>query len=309
MLPNGLHCCDHSFTSIDCLKNNSEITTDTPGHLQILNSSLLLTSCMSSAAHYPDAPIQPLTFKFQPSTFSMTRHDGRQADQLRDIQVDRTSFGAAPGRVLIRAGKTIVLCTASISTDLPPWKLKAEAPSGWVSAEYNMLPGSTSPRKARRQDGRGTEIQRLIGRSLRAVVDMQALGPRMVTVDCDVLQADGGTRTLSITGGFIALVEALYAVAGPEFDPRPAIVDSVAAVSVGIVDGQAVLDLDYPEDSQAEVDLNAIMTGQGGIIEVQGTAERRIFSRGQLDQMLDLATAGISQLTTIQRDVLGERCP
>lgn len=239
----------------------------------------------------------------------MSRHDGRRSDQIRPIHIERPYFGSAPGRVLICAGQTTVLCTASIDVDLPPWKKKEENPTGWVSAEYNMLPGSTAPRKARRADGRGTEIQRLIGRSLRAVVDFQALGPRMVTIDCDVLQADGGTRTLSITGGFIALVDAIFSVEDPTFDPKAVFVDSVAAISVGIVNGIAVVDLDYPEDSTAEVDMNAVMTGAGNIIEIQGTAERRSFSRAQLDLQLDLATAGITELTRIQKAALGDRWP
>lgn len=239
----------------------------------------------------------------------MARHDGRLADQLRSLKVERNYFGSAPGRVLIQAGNTTILCTASVSEDLPPWKKAQENPSGWVSAEYNMLPGSTAPRKSRRTDGRGTEIQRLIGRSLRAVVDFQALGPRMVTVDCDVLQADGGTRTLSITGGFIALVDALQQVDDPAFDISKVFSDSVAAVSVGIVSGEAVLDLDYPEDSTADVDMNAVMTGAGNLIEVQGTAEGAIFTRDQLNQQLDLAENGIAQLTQLQRDALGDKWP
>ena len=239
----------------------------------------------------------------------MARHDGRLADQLRSLKVERNYFGSAQGRVLIQAGNTTILCTASVSEDLPPWKKAQENPSGWVSAEYNMLPGSTAPRKSRRTDGRGTEIQRLIGRSLRAVVDFQALGPRMVTVDCDVLQADGGTRTLSITGGFIALVDALQQVDDPAFDISKVFSDSVAAVSVGIVSGEAVLDLDYPEDSTADVDMNAVMTGAGNLIEVQGTAEGAIFTRDQLNQQLDLAENGIAQLTQLQRDALGDKWP
>ncbi len=239
----------------------------------------------------------------------MPRHDGRDNNQLRPLHVERPYFGSAPGRILIQAGQTTILCTASVSEDLPPWKKKQENPTGWVSAEYNMLPGSTSPRKSRRSDGRGTEIQRLIGRSLRAVVNFSKLGPRMVTVDCDVLQADGGTRTLSITGGFIALVDALSEVEDPNFDICSVFTDSVAAVSVGIVDGQPVLDLDYPEDSQADVDMNTVMTGSGNIIEVQGTAEQDVFSRDQLNEQLDLAEIGISQLTKLQRDTLGDRWP
>ena len=239
----------------------------------------------------------------------MPRHDGRRPDELRPIKIQRPYYGSAPGRVLISAGNTTVLCSASINEDLPPWKMKEENPTGWVSAEYNMLPGSTAPRKTRRADGRGTEIQRLIGRSLRSVVDFQALGPRMVTVDCDVLQADGGTRTLSITGGFIALVDALFTVDDESFDVKSVLRDSLAAISVGIVDGTPVLDLDYPEDSSAEVDMNAVMTGSGNIIEIQGTAERQVFSRDQLNKQLDLASAGIAELTNIQRETLGDQWP
>lgn len=239
----------------------------------------------------------------------MLRHDGRAADQLRHIHIERPYFGAAAGKLLIAAGRTTILCTASVSADLPPWKLGSDNPSGWVSAEYNMLPGCTAPRKPRRADGRATEIQRLIGRSLRAVVDFTALGPRMVTVDCDVLEADGGTRTLSITGGYIALVDAVAAIDAPGFDFRQVFRDSVAAVSTGIVAGRPALDLDYVEDSQAEVDMNVVMTGSGRFIEVQGTAERQVFDRSQLNSQLDLAVPGIAQLTTLQRDTLLDRWP
>lgn len=241
-----------------------------------------------------------------------TRADGRAADQLRPITIERHVFGAAPGRVLISAGKTTVLCTASVSEDLPPWKLRQDQPSGWVTAEYSMLPGSTPERKERdrrKVDGRTTEIQRLIGRSLRAVVDMAALGPRMVTVDCDVLEADGGTRTLSITGGFVALVDAVCAEADPSCECRRVFRDSVAAVSVGIVEGEPVLDLPYVEDSRADVDFNVVMTGRGEFIEVQGTAERATFDRERLNRQLDLAAAGIEQLTAAQCAALGDHWP
>jgi len=237
------------------------------------------------------------------------RHDGRQADELRAIHLERPYYGAAPGRLLIQAGRTTILCTASLSTDLPPWKLKQEPPTGWVTAEYNMLPGCTAPRKSRRTDGRATEIQRLIGRSLRAVVDFVALGPRLITVDCDVLEADGGTRTLSITGGFIALVDAVAAIEDPGFDYRKVFLDSVAAVSVGVAGGTPVLDLDYVEDSRADVDLNVVMTGSGKFIEVQGTAEQQPFDRDCLNAQLDLAEQGIDQLRNIQQNVLGEKWP
>ena len=203
-----------------------------------------------------------------------------------------------------------MLCTASLAASVPPWKRPAEgeAATGWVTAEYNMLPGSTSPRKARdrqKVDGRTTEIQRLIGRSLRAVVDFAALGENTVTVDCDVLEADGGTRTLSITGGFIALVDAVAAAStnGNVFR------DSVAAISVGVIDGEPVLDLDYPEDSGADVDMNVVMTGQGHFVEVQGTAEGQTFDRAMLDRQLELAETGIARLTRIQAEALGELWP
>ncbi len=239
----------------------------------------------------------------------MSRHDGRSADQLRPIQIQRPYFGAAPGRLLIQAGRTTILCTASISNDLPPWKKREENPTGWVTAEYSMLPGCTAPRKDRRTDGRATEIQRLIGRSLRSVIDMSALGLRQVTVDCDVLEADGGTRTLSITGGFIALVDAISSIEEPGYDWRKVFRGSVAAVSVGVVNGKPVLDLDYVEDSQAEVDMNVIMTGRGAFVEVQGTAEGEPFAREILNQQLDLAALGIDRLSRFQKETLGDRWP
>ena len=170
------------------------------------------------------------------------RHDQRLPRQLRPISVERPSYGAAAGRVLIRAGRTTVLCTASVDEAIPPWKKNDPVPSGWVTAEYSMLPGSTSPRKSRERggkvDGRSTEIQRLIGRSLRAVINFEALGPRTIAIDCDVLEADGGTRTLSITGGFLALVDAVHSLVPLGVDPHKVITQSIAAVSVGIVDGQ-----------------------------------------------------------------------
>jgi len=244
------------------------------------------------------------------------RHDGRAVDELRPITVERHFRGAAPGSVLIQAGNTAILCTASVDDSVPPWKASQENPTGWVTAEYVMLPGSTSPRKRRergRVDGRSSEIQRLIGRSLRSVVDFVALGPRTITVDCDVLEADGGTRTLSLTGGFIALVDAvasIHADLSPDQSVTSAVLtDSVAAVSVGIVGGQPLLDLDYPEDSQADVDMNVVMTGAGEFVEVQGTAERSNFSRELLDRQLDLAEGGIARLTQIQRETLGDDWP
>jgi ribonuclease PH len=239
----------------------------------------------------------------------MLRHDGRQADQLRPIHIERPYYGAAAGRLLIRAGRTTILCSASVSNELPPWKMRQENPTGWVTAEYNMLPGCTAPRKDRKPDGRGTEIQRLIGRSLRSVIDFAALGPRLITVDCDVLEADGGTRTLAITGGFIALVDAVAAINDPLLDVRRVFCGSVAAVSVGILNGIPILDLDYEEDSRAEVDMNVVMTGAGEFIEVQGTAERQVFNRAQLQSQLDLAERGIAQLTALQGKTLGSQWP
>ncbi len=242
----------------------------------------------------------------------MLRHDQRKEDELRPITIQRRFTEAAPGSVLIQAGRTMVLCTASIDNSVPPWKQQMETPTGWVTAEYSMLPGSTSPRKRRERekiDSRSTEIQRLIGRSLRAVVDFAALGERTVTVDCDVIQADGGTRTLSITGGFIALVDALDSIRLKRSSERPVLLDSVAAVSVGVVNGRVLLDLDYSEDSAAEVDTNIIMTGTGEFIEVQATAEKRSFSRKLLDEQLLLAEAGIVRLRAIQQEVLGAEWP
>jgi ribonuclease PH len=205
----------------------------------------------------------------------------------------------------------MVLCTASVQNSVPPWRMprnEGEMAQGWVTAEYNMLPGSTSPRKQRdrsKVDGRTTEIQRLIGRSLRAAVDFRALGEHTIMIDCDVLQADGGTRTLSVTGGFIALCEAVNSIGSN----LSVIKDSVAAISVGVVNGTPVLDLDYPEDSTAEVDMNVIMTGTGKFIEVQGTAEGEPFDFDTLQAQLALARSGIEQLTAIQKNALGEAWP
>lgn len=237
------------------------------------------------------------------------RHDGRSPDELREIQIERPFTHSSPGSLLIRAGRTAVLCTADVDESVPPWKADDEEPTGWVTAEYSMLPGSTSPRKRRRADGRSTEIQRLIGRSLRSVVDFAALGPRTVTVDCDVIEADGGTRTLSITGGFIALADALASIRDRLPADRAVLRDSVAAVSVGVVEGRVLLDLDYREDSTADVDMNVIMTGRGRFVEVQGTAERNDFSRELLDEQLNLAEAGIARLTALQKEILGPEWP
>lgn len=232
----------------------------------------------------------------------MIRHDGRAANELRPIKIERNFTKVAAGSVLIAAGRTTILCTASVDESLPPWKSRQENPSGWVTAEYSMLPGSTAPRKRREKDGRGTEIQRLIGRSLRSVVDMAALGPRTIIIDCDVLEADGGTRTLSITGGFIALCDAIATLpVGKEV-----ITNSVAAISVGVVQSCPILDLEYREDSAADVDLNVVMNGRGQFVEVQGTAEQVAFDREALNQQLDLATAGVAEITALQKKALGD---
>lgn len=240
------------------------------------------------------------------------RPDGRRPDELRPLTIERGYTRAVPGSVRIQAGRTMVLCTASIDEAVPPWKEARPDAGGWVTAEYSMLPGSTSPRKRRERlqlDGRTNEIQRLIGRSLRAVVDLRALGRRTITVDCDVLEADGGTRTVSITGGFVALVDALRTIEAPDFDRTRVVTGCVAAVSAGIVDGRAVLDLDYAEDRRAEVDFNVVLTGTGRFVELQGTAERGAFDEAQLAAMLALAKAGAAELLSRQRAALGAQWP
>jgi ribonuclease PH len=214
----------------------------------------------------------------------------------------------ADGSALISQGETRVICTASVTDSVPRW-MEGKG-RGWVTAEYSMLPASTGERKAReisrgKQDGRGVEIQRLIGRSLRGVVDFAALGERSVYVDCDVLQADGGTRCAAITGGFVALQLALAKLVEAEAIERIPLDQSVAAVSVGMVDGRAMCDLDYAEDSAAEVDANVVMTGDGGLVEVQATAERMPLSRASLDQLLSLAEAGIARLRQAQESAAG----
>jgi len=224
----------------------------------------------------------------------------RRPDELRTVKVTRGYTEMTPGSVLIEMGRTRVLCTVSLDADVPPWM--RDSGKGWVTAEYSMLPGS-SPDRIRRSSingGRTKEIQRLIGRSLRAAVDMSAMGPITARIDCDVLQADGGTRTASITGAWIALADAFdtWGAAG-KMDTNP-IIRNVAAISVGVLDGAALLDLDYPEDAAVDVDANVVMTGDGDLIEVQGTAEGEPFSRGLLDQMLDYAATGINELVTIQ---------
>lgn len=229
----------------------------------------------------------------------MTTGSDRPADALRPWTIEPAPFGAAPGRVIVSAGRTIVLCTASVAEEVPPW-MKGEG-RGWVTAEYNMLPGSTAPRKSRdrsgKVDGRTTEIQRLIGRSLRAVIDLDALGERSVTVDCDVLEADGGTRTAAITGAYVALARALATLEELEADPLR---DAVAAVSVGIVEGRPTLDLNYDQDFAAAVDMNVVMTGAGKFVEIQGTGEEAAFDDAELAALIALAKSGIAQLSALQ---------
>jgi ribonuclease PH len=235
------------------------------------------------------------------------RPDGRAADELRPITFELGYQEWAAGSVLLSMGRTRVLCSASVSDDAPRWLRGTNR--GWVTGEYSMLPASTSERSPRevnkgRPGGRTQEIQRLIGRSLRSVTDLSALGERTVTVDCDVLQADAGTRTASITGGYIALALALRGLRERGVVGADVLRDSVAAVSVGIVGGRPVLDLCYEEDAGADVDSNVVMTGAGLLVEVQGTAEGDPFTRAELDVLLDLATAGIERLTKIQHDAL-----
>ncbi|HEV2971626.1 MAG TPA: ribonuclease PH [Pirellulales bacterium] len=284
------------------------------------------------------------------------RKDNRQPGELRPIRITRGFTRSSPGSVLIQAGGTTVLCTASIDPKVPEWM--AGKGRGWLTAEYNMLPGSTRPRKKRerdgRLDGRTTEIQRLIGRSLRAVADLDALGERSILVDCDVLEADGGTRTASITGAFIALVDALVSLEAPAGPNAPeqssfsgeaarrlplplgevrgegaapsiaavsslaanappllsrVLTSSVAAVSIGLVAGEPLLDLDYSEDSAAAFDMNLVLTGAGQFIEIQGTGEEATFSEYELAQLIALGRQGIERLTAIQRETLGALWP
>ncbi len=236
------------------------------------------------------------------------RPSGRRPTQLRTVRIARGFTRHAEGSVLIECGETRVLCTASVEDSVPPF-LRGSG-RGWVTAEYGMLPRSTNTRNAReaargKQSGRTLEIQRLIGRALRTAVDLERLGERQITIDCDVLQADGGTRTASITGAFVALHDAVSVLLERQMLPSTPIVEFVAAVSVGIHAGVPVLDLDYAEDSACDTDMNVVMTGSGGIVEVQGTAERAPFSQGELDEMLQLGRQGIAELVAIQRAALG----
>ena len=237
------------------------------------------------------------------------RPDGRAADQLRPITFERDFTAMANGSCLVSFGDTRVLCTASVDDDVPRW-MRGKG-KGWVTAEYSMLPGA-SPERIRREvkdgkpSGRTQEIQRLIGRSLRAVCDMRALGERQVIVDCDVLQADGGTRTASICGGYLALHDALTRLVQAKAIDRHPLTAHCAAISVGVVDGTPVLDLPYVEDSRAEVDMNVVMTSLGGFVEVQGTAEGAPYSRAELDALLGLAEGGINEIFALQQEMVSE---
>ncbi len=234
----------------------------------------------------------------------MKRSDGRAADELRPVTITRKYLKFAHGSVLIEMGDTKVICTAIAEERVPPF-LRGSG-KGWVTAEYSMLPGSSDNRIARRTGGRTHEIQRLIGRSLRAVIDLEKIGERTITIDCDVIQADGGTRTASITGAFVALSDTISGlIDSGALDTSP-LTDSVAAVSVGKIDGYNFLDLPYEEDSVAEVDMNVVMTGSGKFIEVQGTAETGTFSKDEMDGLVGIASKGIKELTTFQKNSLAK---
>ena len=246
----------------------------------------------------------------RPTTGATTaRADGRSIDQLRPASFERDFTVFAPGSVLVSMGRTRVLCTASVEERVPPWMRGSG--KGWVTAEYSLLPGSTGERVTReaargKQSGRTQEIQRLIGRSLRSVCDLVALGELQITVDCDVLQADGGTRTASICGAYVALHDALTRLVQKGTLSNDPLTEAVAAVSVGVVDGVCMLDLPYEEDVRAEVDMNVVMTSSGRFIEVQGTAEGMPFTKGELDEMLSLAEHGIAQLLDLEEETLAE---
>ncbi|WP_444945929.1 ribonuclease PH [Microbulbifer sp. VTAC004] len=239
----------------------------------------------------------------------MQRPSGRAAAQLRQIQITRNYTRHAEGSVLVEFGDTKVLCNASVSSEVPRF-LRGQG-SGWITAEYGMLPRSTDSRMPReaakgKQSGRTVEIQRLIGRSLRAAVDLEKLGENQITLDCDVIQADGGTRTAAITGACVALVDALRYMQREKILTEDPLLNLVAAVSVGIYDGDAVLDLDYPEDSAADTDMNLVMAADGGMIEVQGTAEGKPFTEKQFAQLLGLGKAGIDELIALQQEALNQ---
>ncbi len=239
-------------------------------------------------------------------TFFM-RPDGRENNQLRSLAFQRDFTEMSDGSVLVEFGRTRVLCTASVEENVPRW-MKGTG-KGWVTAEYNMLPGSSNERVRRRTSGRDQEIQRLIGRSLRSVCDLEAMGEISITVDCDVLQADGGTRTASICGGFVALHDAISRQIQKGNVKTNPLSDNCAAISVGIIDGEPRLDLPYVEDAAADVDMNVVMTGEGSLVEVQGTAEGAVFSRQELNEMLDLAASGIAEIVEMQNKILATEPP
>src|SRR5438270_12930540 len=246
------------------------------------------------------------------TTTAPERSYSRSPDQLRPVTIEPGFVRTATGSALISMGETRVICTASVQESVPRWLLGSGR--GWVTAEYGMLPASTGDRKQRdvskgRPDGRTVEIQRLIGRSLRAVIDFERLGERTIYLDCDVLEADGGTRCAAITGAYVALHLALTRMIGEGRLEAVPLIQSVAAVSCGIVDEEGLLDLDYSEDSRAEVDMNVVMTGDGGLVEVQATAERTPLSRTSLDELLALAAAGVAQLRTAQDAALSVPSP
>ena len=235
------------------------------------------------------------------------RPSGRATDEMRTVKFTRNYTKHAEGSVLVEFGDTKVICTATIDNRTPPW-LRGKG-QGWVTAEYGMLPSSTNSRMGReaargKQSGRTQEIQRLIGRSLRAIVDMEALGERQIVIDCDVIQADGGTRTASISGGYIALVDAVQSLLDQDILKTSPLTGQLASVSVGIYQGKAVLDLDYPEDSNAETDMNVVINDEGHFIEVQGTAEGHAFTRDEMNQMLALAEKGIAEIIVEQNNAL-----
>lgn len=239
------------------------------------------------------------------------RADGRRVDQLRPITIETGWSTQAEGSALIRCGETVVLCNASLTEGVPTW-LKGQG-TGWVTAEYAMLPRATSQRSTRESvkgkiGGRTHEISRLIGRSLRAIIDRKVLGENTIVLDCDVLQADGGTRTASITGAYVALAQAVSWGKSQGLIPAAhhPLTDSISAISVGVVDGVAMLDLPYPEDSRADTDMNVVVTGSGDFVEIQGTAENQPFNRDELNTLLDLAVAGTTELAEIQRQALQE---
>jgi len=240
----------------------------------------------------------------------MPRPDGRKPSELRPVQITRGYTRHAPGSVLIRTGDTVLLCTACWESGVPPWR--EGSGEGWVTAEYDMLPGSTTrrrPRNRQKIDGRTQEIQRLIGRSLRAIVDFARLKGNTVLIDCDVLQADGGTRTAAVTGAYVALCDATRAALKNRSISANPIREAVAAVSVGIVKGRPALDLCYQEDVEAQVDMNVVMTESGRFVEVQGTGEHTTFTQAELDSMLRLAARGTRQLIAVQKKVLRRRLP